>query len=411
MAYLGSTPARAPLSSAQIEDGTIDTADLATNAVTTAKITAANVTTAKIADANVTAAKVSSDVAQLGKNLIHNGAFTVAQRGTVTDIGGSGDDQILDRWLFVSGGGGTGRVTASQDALSVANRAVTGQGYALKIDCTTAESAVAASEAMWLTQRIEAQNLQGLKYGNAAAETVTLSFYYSSPKTGAHFVAAKQDDGTDTYIREFTIAVADTLEFFQVTFPGDSTGTIDNNSGAGFSITFPIISGSTYNGTKDTWTGSSSQYNTSDQQNLLDNTANNIYITGVQLEVGTVATDFEHEDYGTTLTKCLRYFWRWTGDADNDAPGLIHTVTTNRGVSEFQGVPMRAAPTVSLGGTVPDMPDATGGTVVSLNATQDDQNFGNHMIHWVLSSATADESSRLRFATADTDYIQWSAEL
>ena len=86
MAYLGSTPARAPLSSAQIEDGTIDTADLATNAVTTAKITAANVTTAKIADANITAAKVSSDVAQLGKNRLYNGAMAVAQRDSQTGM-------------------------------------------------------------------------------------------------------------------------------------------------------------------------------------------------------------------------------------------------------------------------------------------------------------------------------------
>jgi len=283
------------------------------------------------------------------KNLIQNGAFTVAQRGTVTGIGGSGDDRILDRWMFVSGGGGTGRVSASQDAMSVANRAVTGQGYALKIDCTTAESSVAASEAMWLTQRIEAQNLQHLKYGNAAAETVTLSFWFSSPKTGAHFVAAKQEDGTDTYIREFTIASADTFEFFQVTFPGDPTGTIDNNSGAGFSITFPIISGSTYNGTKDAWTGSAAQYHTSDQQNLLDNTANNIYITGVQLEVGNVATDFAHEDITQTQQKC----WRRLAILSDGSGSKTWTSAAAYSTAACAGAislptPMASAPTMSV---------------------------------------------------------------
>ena len=98
MAYLGSTPARAPLSSAQIEDGTVDTADLATNAVTTAKITAANVTTAKIADANVTKAKIAGGSALIGRNLLDNGDMLVKQRGSLTGLGGSTAMTTMGRW-------------------------------------------------------------------------------------------------------------------------------------------------------------------------------------------------------------------------------------------------------------------------------------------------------------------------
>ena len=401
MAYLGSTPARAPLSSAQIEDGTIDTADLATNAVTTAKI----------ADANITAAKVSSDVSQLGKNLIQNGAMTVAQKGSLALGSGGTTTQIaVDRWK-VGEGGGAARFTVTQDTDSP-----TGFSNSIKIDCTTADTSIAGADYAALQQGIEAQNLQHLGYAAAGSLGTTLSFRVKSPKAGIHCVGLTQLDEERYYIREYTVASADTWETHSVYFPGDDAGTITNDTGEGLRVFFALhgAGANQGNGVKDAWTvwpSSVIKYMTANQVNVFDNTANNFFLSGVQLEVGSVATDFEHEDYGTTLTKCLRYFWRWTGDADNDAPGLIHTCNTTRGVSEFQGVPMRAAPTVSLGGTVPDMPDATGGTVVSLNVTQDDQNFGNHMIHCVLSSATADESSRLRFATADTDYIQWSAEL
>ena len=138
MAYLGSTPARAPLSSAQIEDGTIATADIADDAVTTAKITAANVTTAKIADANITAAKVSSDVAQLGKNLIQNGKFEVNQRGS-TDVAAGAAGYGPDRWSVLSG------VTAAY-TLTSDTSVPTGQGFlnSFKVDITTADSSISS---------------------------------------------------------------------------------------------------------------------------------------------------------------------------------------------------------------------------------------------------------------------------
>jgi len=403
MPYTGPEPARRPLSSDDITDGIVSTADLADSAVTTAKL----------ATNSVTAAKVSSDVSQLGKNLLINGSCSVAQRGSVTGIGGSGDNGTFDRWLFVSGGGATGRVTVSQASLSAADRATTGQGYAMEIDCTTAEVTVAANDIMWLVQRIEAQNLQHLKYGNAAAKTLTLSFWFRSPKTGAHFVAAKQDDGTDTYIREFTIASADTWEKFTVTFPGDPTGTINNDTGSGYSITFPIINGSTYHGTKDTWTGSSSQYSTSDQQNLLDNTANNIYITGVQLEVGSVATDFEHEDYGTTLAKCQRYYFRQT-DASLGAriiSGIANSSTACQFAFRFL-VEMRAAPTLGVSNVAHFLVayDTTAAATTNIVAAVADV----HSVRLTTttgSATTAGDAVQLGFNGGGTHWFEFSAEL
>ena len=288
MPYTGPEPARRPLSSDDIIDGIVSTADLADSAVTTAKIT----------NNAVTAAKVSSDVSQLGKNLIQNGSMAVAQRGAT--ITSPTNAITLDRWhAQVSG---AAAITVSQDT------GVAGSGFAyrLKVDCTTADASIAASDRVHIRQVIEAQNLQHLEYGDASAKTITLSFRVSSPKSGTHCVALYQADGARSYIREYTVTSADTEELITVTFPGDPSGTINNDNGEGLYVTFPLIAGTDYQAAADGW-AAGFDFATSNQQNLLDDTANNFYITGVQLEVGSVATDFQHEDYGTTLLKCQRY--------------------------------------------------------------------------------------------------------
>jgi mannose/fructose-specific phosphotransferase system component IIA len=129
-----------------------------------------------------------------------------------------------------------------------------------------------------------------------------------SPKTGTHCVYLSTQN-TRNIVKEFTVASADTWEKHTVSFIADTSGgTVSNAATEFLRVGWPIIAGTTYQGTADAWTASNI-FATSNQQNLADNTANNIDITGVQLEVGSVATDFEHEDYGTTLAKCQRYFW------------------------------------------------------------------------------------------------------
>ena len=361
MAYLGSTPARAPLSSAQIEDGTIDTADLATNAVTTAKITAANVTTAKIADANVTTAKLAAGSALIGKNLIENGAMNVSQRGSQTGQGGTSNVYTaIDRWLFRAEGVGEARVSTSQSSLSVANNLLTqGCRNAIEIDCTTAESSVAAGECLMLAQKVEARNLQHLLFGTSGAKDLTLSFAMRSPKSGTHCVSILQGDANRSYIAEFTIASADTLEHFSMTIPGDTGGTINNDTGSGMRLHFPLTAGTNFHNTAGSWF-SGEDYATSNQQNLLDNTANNIYITAVQLEVGGVFTGFEFEPISVTLAKCFRYYYQATEAADGHfGPGFGES-TTQLSCSISLPTEMRANPTLTTSGTASDYRAQTG---------------------------------------------------
>jgi len=298
-----------------------------------------------MAISTIGASALDSGVSQLGKNLIINGAMTVAQRGSVSGIGGSQTYTTCDRFkLFFGTGSEQGRVTTTQDT-----DVPSGGGFSssLKIDCTTAESAVASGELFALSQDIEAQNLQHLLYGNAAAKTLALSFWFKSPKSGTHCVALRQPDGSRSYVREFTVASADTWEKHTVTFSGDASGTINNDTGAGLSVVWPLVAGSDFQVTADQW-AAGSDYATSNQQNLLDNTANNIYITGVQLEVG-IATDFEHEDYGTTLAKAQRYYFRRSADASgNYQIGLAYFYGTNAGRMILQfPVEMRSSPSFS----------------------------------------------------------------
>jgi hypothetical protein len=302
-----------------------------------------------MAISTIGASALDSGVSQLGKNLIINGAMTVAQRGTSFAAQGTNNaTYTLDRWAnFWHQGTEQGEFTVSQDT-----DVPTGyKGFSMKLDCTTAEASVSADEAEYgATQPIEAQNLQQLAYGAASAKSITLSFWVKSPKSGTHCVSFYQEDGNRTYIAEYTVASADTWEKISVVVPGDTSGTINNDNGQGLRVSFPMFAGANRVTTAGSWTAGS-YYASSNQQNLLDNTANNFYLFNVQLEVGSVATDFEHEDIGTTLGEVQRYFRRWTVQ---DASGQIFgAITMNVATAAMMGpvshpVRMRGAPTASI---------------------------------------------------------------
>jgi hypothetical protein len=279
---------------------------------------------------------------QPGKNLVQNGNFTVAQRGTVTSPASGA--YLTDRWKNWQTTGGA--VTITQDTSGVF--AAFGTDTAMKIDVTTAESSVASGDRFVVAQPIEAQNLQHLKYGLAGAEAITISFCFRSPKSGTHYVAIYQADA-DRYIwRPFTVTSADTAEQFSLTFAADTGGTINNDTGIGLFLYFPLMAGSSFEGGSDNTWASGEKYGAATIQNLLDNTSNNIYIGLVQLEVGSVATDFAHEDYGTTLLKCKRYFERWSFAA-NKYFTVGHCYSTTAAVSNLDcQVVKRAAPTITI---------------------------------------------------------------
>jgi len=250
------------------------------------------------------AALIGSGQAQGNKNFVQNGAMKVAQRGSVTGItassyGGS------DRFKISVSSHGT-------YTLSQSTTAPDGFVNSFKVDCTTADTSVAASSYAVVQQKIEAQNCQRLLYGTSGAKTVTISFYVRSNVTGTYSFNFYSDDTGRQIATTYTINSADTWEFKTITFVGDTVGAINNDNGEGIHVDWFLAAGSNFtSGSQTGWNAYSSNvtsYAKGHAVNLASSTDNEWMLSGVQLEIGDVATPFEHEDIGTTLAKCQRYY-------------------------------------------------------------------------------------------------------
>jgi len=258
--------------------------------------------TNQIASEAVTVPKVADQVLS-SRNLIINGAMTVNQRGTQTGIRTAFG---VDR--FKLAGDGAQIFTFSQSTTVPSGQ---GFSYSAKLDVTTADTSIAAGEYQLLVYNFEGQDLQHLKYGTSGAESITLQFWVRSPKTGTHIVELNHQDAAYFNSQAYTIASANTWQKVTLTFSGYQTTAITNDNTHGFGVAWWLMAGSTYSGgtlASNTWQNTAAN-RAAGQVNVVDSTSNEFYITGVQLEVGDVATPFEHEDIGTTLRKCQRYYY------------------------------------------------------------------------------------------------------
>ena len=288
------------------------------------------------------------------KNLIINGDMQIAQRGTSTTGIGDGDTGFYtcDRWGFAEGGSSAAVFTQTQST-----DVPTGQGFStsLKMDCTTADTSLASNEIFRIDHRIEGKNLQHLAKGTSSAKKVTLSFWVKSSKTGTHIVRYKDQDNSRHICAAYTIASADTWEHKTMTFDGDTTGAFGNDVNKSLQIEWYLFAGSDYtSGTLATsWASSTDANSGVGQVNVADSTDNNWYLTGVQLEVGDQATDFEHLPVDVQLNRCMRYCYVHNNDADSNQmlvfPGASRG-STNKYFYVQHPVPMRDTPSVTLSG-------------------------------------------------------------
>jgi len=308
------------------------------------------------------AALIGSGQAQGNKNLIINGAMNVAQRGTVASVtngmyGGPDRYAITENNDLV--------VTLSQDT-----DVPTGNGFlnSMKVDVTTADSSTAAGEYGFLGQRFEGQNLQRLKKGTSNAESVTLSFWVKSTITGTYIIQLYDNDNARHICKSYTVSSSNTWEFKTLTFAGDTTGAFDDDNAHSLQVYWWLVAGSTYtSGTLATsWASFTAANAAVGQVNAVNSTDNNFYLTGVQLEIGDVATAFEHEDIGTTLRKCQRYYQQEVVTWILGVEG-----TRNSKLPFPHKVSMRAAPTATLTGG-----SAANGTLLgTVNVTSETTNF------------------------------------
>ena len=274
------------------------------------------------------------------RNLVINGNMSIAQRGT-SHTTASG--YTLDRYTWTDDSTSAFTITQSTDVPS-------GQGFAssMKLDCTTANTSLGSSDQIRQVQKIEAQNLQHLRYGTSSAKSLTLSFWVKSNKTGTYCATLSQeDDSYASFTKEYTISSSGTWEKKTLTFDGDTGGVINNDNGAGLWLMFAFGAGSGRHMTANQW-NSSYGLSTSNQVNLADNTSNELYLTGVQLEVGTSASDFEFLPHDVNKHRCLRYFQDLAPKKNDCRIAIGENVNTNRTDPVFQYVEKRANPSVTF---------------------------------------------------------------
>ena len=356
----------------------------------------------------------SADAGSLtGKNLVINGAMNVAQRSTsVASMGGTEGYKTLDRFNH-TGGEGAGRFTSAQTAVSD----LPGFLNCLHLDCTTADTSIAATELLLIEQKLEGQDLQQLKKGTSSAEPVTVSFYMKTNKAFTFMCGLNDYDNNRVNVQQFTTTTSWTRH--SITFAGDTTGALDDDANHSLSVEFYLHAGSNFTGgtySANTWQSRASSDNMRAVGigSFFDSTDNDVKLTGLQVELGEKATPFEHRSFGDELRRCQRYYYKITpGDTGGVGTG-IHNATSQATIFIPYQVAMRSGPTaVESSSTATDFDIRNNNGVIQLDsvpAFQSATRHGGEVLCNHSGSPTQGEATTLRFRTT-SDFIAWSAEL
>jgi len=308
------------------------------------------------------------------RNILYNGAMQISQRQTsVAGIGASNGYFTVDRWdCEVTGL--AGRFTMAQ--VSGGPLAEAGISDCLQVSCSTADTSVAAGEYFFLRQGLEGQDVQHIKKGTAAAEQLTLSFWVKG-NAAATYAAALFDNDNNRQISK-TFAVTTSWSKITLTYPADTTGAFGDDNSNSLSVHFWLHAGTNFtSGTLETaWAGTTNANRAAGISSFLDATSRTFFLTGVQLELGPTATEYDHRTYGDELARCQRYYQK--SYTRTEFPGGDHWLGLVNGVNGVDGnqitgiqftTNMRAAPTMrewSKVGTAATLCN-TSGTDVSIN--------------------------------------------
>jgi hypothetical protein len=305
--------------------------------VTTAKLADDAVTAAKITDSTITAAKLASGTVQnqsAFKNIIINGDMSIAQRTTSAVTINSGTIQYgIDRF------GARGMSSAGVFTIEQSTDAPTNFINSFKATVTTADSSIASNSTYRVAQHIEGNMIRNLNWGTAQAQDVTLSFKVKSSLTGTFGGAIINGDYNRFYNFSYTISSANTWTDVSVTIDGDTSGTWVTNNTLGIRLSLSLGAGSGEVGSAGSW-GTATYEGVTGQTNLIATNGATWQITGVQLEAGTSASDFEFLPHDVNLTRCQRYF-------DKQGGGGVTYGTTKGGYFVKHSTTMRATPTTT----------------------------------------------------------------
>jgi len=343
------------------------------------------------------------------RNLLYNPKFEVAQRGT-SFSGTTSALYGLDRWHIANGSSFDFNVTVSQSTT-----VPSGQGFkhSLKVEADVADTPTGSENGV-IQQKLEAQDVQQLMYGTSDAKTLTLSFWVRSNKTGTYCVQFMTNIGNSTagnrynHVKEYTINSANTWEKKTMVLTGHTVQTFDGDDNSdGFRVVWHLVTGADdKTATADTWAQSDSFLTTSNQVNFMDSADNEWYLCGCQLEVGSVATPFEHRSFGEELKLCERYYYESGGGS-----GLSQNAN-NVDFSVMFPTEMRATPTI-LGqeGTI-TITNVSSSDIAQSSTSISSVDTGKHGSHFRLGNYTGlGTSASYRFRNPSSNLVTFDAEL
>lgn len=314
---------------------------------------------------NTTAAGTVAMGSSYLRNRIINGAMVIDQRngGASVTVSNAAGVYSVDRFAGLCQQA-TGAFTMQQSSTAPAGFV---NSLLLTVTNTTAPS---STNRVSFRQPIEGLNISDFAWGTASAVTVTLSFWVRSSVTGTYGVGFINSAENRSYVGLYTVNSANTFEYKTITVSGDQSGTWLTTNGNGIRLTFDLGSGSSFNASSaSTWVAQEA-CRTSACVNWQQNSGATFYITGVQLEVGTVATPFERRLYGQELALCQRYYWRNSGSGSSTFHRFVFGIasTTSQVMLIFQNpAQMRANPTtLDYGGTLAVYDGATVTNISSL---------------------------------------------
>jgi hypothetical protein len=349
----------------------------------------------------------TADSLQGFRNRIINGDMRIDQRNSGASVNMDSNVFPVDRWE--SREDSDGSMTAQRSTAAPA-----GFSNSILVTTTTADASLSASQYARVFQSIEGFNVADLGWGTASAKSVTISFWVRSSLTGTFGGALYNGAFNRSYPFTYTISSADTWEYKTVTIAGDTSGTWLTNNGIGLGVNFGLGTGSDFSGTAGAWTGSG-LLSATGAVSVIGTLNATWYITGVQLEVGSVATPFERRPYGTELVLCQRYYYKIIKGDGNSRALSGYNLSTTQGIFILNiPVSMRTSPTaLETNSTAAHYSIAHTNTETNCNAvpSYNDSTINTvSVIGPVASGLTAGQGCQLRFINASA-YLAVSAEL
>ena len=344
--------------------------------------------------------------ANLQPNLIINSDMTVAQRGTsaVTSDG----SYPVDRFEIQH---------SSDGAFSAQQSSVVPSGAdfknSLKIQTTTADSSLAATQYLYIRQIIEGQNITHLLLGSSLAKKITLSFWVRSSLTGTFGGSFWNDGFNRSHPYTYTINAADTWEKKTITITGDTSGTWLTTNGRGLNVAWGLGVGSTYSGTAGAWAGSG-LISATGATSLLGTLNATWYVTGVTLTVGdTAPVTHPYESYDENIARCQRYYWNYLTLPNNQyqtmGNGSLYTASSAYINFDFP-VSMRAEPTLGAAATnIAFYSNGSSGAAASVAG--DYGSVNNKRVNLVLASSLTSGHAGFGFSQSTVDRLYFDAEL